>query len=210
MDGTLRERERFRVSSHLRECDACASYFDQVGSMRSALRDLPVPAAPATLGTRLRVIASRERQKLLQTHGSQLQFLWNKWKFRVNQFMRPLTIPATGGLLSSLILFATLAVSIAQTTRGVAYEVPLLSEEGGGANLLPFDVRSAVFLTISLDDKGRIRDYAVRDNSGSFTGDPSRLVSSNIVLPQFPGVLTFARPISGDISISLRPIVFRQ
>ena len=209
LDGKLRDRERSQVAAHLAECDSCGSYFNQVGSMRSALHHLPAPAAPPTLRTKLRVIASRERKKLLETHGSRLHFLWEKWSFRVNQFMRPLTIPATGGLLSSVILFGSLAFAITQSTRGVTYEVPLFYENRTDANLLPLDVRSAVFLTINLD-KGRIRDYAVRDNSESFTGDASSLVTNNIALPQLPTVLTFTRPVSGDISISLTPIVFRQ
>lgn len=205
LDGRLRNRETLRVTDHLSKCDPCASYFDQIGSLRSGLQNLAPPAVPVALGTKLRVIASRERHTLLETRGSRLRYWWTKWTFRLDQLMRPLTIPATGGLLSSLLLFATLGFAIGTTTRSVAYEVPVVYEDRAGANLVPISVTSAVLLSISLDGKGHIQDYVVRDGEDSFAGNPGRLVYNNIVLPQFP-----TRAVRGDISILLTPIVFRQ
>ncbi len=125
--------------------------------------------------------------------------------------MRPLTIPATGGLLSSMLLFATLALTITSTTRAVTYDVPVMYQEQEGANLVPISVKNSdVTLNISLDGKGRIQDYNVRDGAASFTGDPGRLSYKNISLPQFPSVLAIAHPVTGDISIRLTPLMFRQ
>jgi hypothetical protein len=50
----------------------------------------------------------------------------------------------------------------------------------------------------------------VKDGSNSFVGNPNRLESNNISLPQIPSVLAMAQPISSDIRISLTPIVYRQ
>jgi predicted anti-sigma-YlaC factor YlaD len=194
VDGRLRAREHSRIVAHLSECDSCASYFDQVSSLRSGLRSLPAQVPPESLATRLRVIASREQQAVSQTRGSRLEYFLSKWRFRLRELMR---------------LFSTLTFAISTTTRGVTYEVPVVYEDKTAATLVPVDFRSAIIVTMSLDDKGRIRDYAVHDGHASFAGDPSRL-DSNIAMPQFPGVLTFAHPISGDIRISLTPIVFRQ
>jgi hypothetical protein len=205
VDGRLREREQSRVDDHLRACDPCASYFDQLRLLRSGLLSLPARTAPSMLGTKLRVIASREKQALAGSNGSRLAFLWKKWKMRVDELMRPLTIPATGGLLSSLLLFTTFASAIGTQTHAVGYEVPVFFEDRADANLLPLSVTTSVLFNISLDGKGRIQDYLVREASDSFTGDPSRLVSNNIVLPKFP-----SRAVGGDISILVTPIVFRQ
>lgn len=159
---------------------------------------------------KLRIIASKEKQALTQTRGSRLKLVWEKWKFRVDEMMRPLTIPATGGLLSSIMLFATLALTITTTSRGVTYDVPVLYAERNDANLVPISVHSDIVLTMSLDGKGHIQDYAVRDGEASFAGDPGRLIYRNISMPQFPSVLTIAHPVTGDISIKLTPLVFRQ
>ena len=123
VDGRLRGSERSRVAAHLAECDACSQYIEDLASVRSTLRDLRVPVAPPPLRTELLIMASRER-KLFR--DSPLARLWNRWKFRLHEMMRPLTIPATGGVLSSLVLFAALALTISTTTRAVTYEVPVI------------------------------------------------------------------------------------
>jgi hypothetical protein len=174
--------------------------------VRSTLRDLPDPIAPPRLGINLRIIASIERKSI---RSSRLERLWNRWKFRMNELMRPVTIPATGGLLSSLILFTALAVMISTTTRAVGYDVPVLYADRTDPNLVPVQLRSSVVLTLSLDGKGRITDYAVQDGSGSFVGDPSRLQYNNIALPEFRTVLAMAQPVNRDISISVTPLLFR-
>jgi len=210
VDGRLRNSERSRIAAHLEHCESCSVAFEQARSVRSTLADLPVPKPPAHLGTALRVKASQERRMLANHNGSRLAQLYKEWSFRVNQFMRPLTIPATGGLLSSFILFAALGLTIGTTTRGVTYEVPVLYADRGAANLVPLQLRSSVVLTLSLDGTGRITDYAVYDASASYIGDPVRLQSNNIALPDFPSVLALAQPINRDISIEFTPLVFRQ
>ena len=210
VDGRLRGSEHSGVAAHLRECDSCASYFDQVGLLRGGLRGLPVPTSPATLRTRLRILASHERSAIGVHQVSRFERMWNSWRFRLDEFMRPLTIPATGGLLSSVALFGTLALSIGQTARVVAYEVPVAYGERADAALIPMDMRTAIVLEMGLDDKGRIQNYAVRDGIDSFRGDASRLTGNNISLPKFPSVLAVAQPISGNVRISLTPVLFRQ
>lgn len=206
VDGRLRGSDRSRVAAHLAECEVCSLEIEELAAVRSTLRDLGQPAPPARLRTELLVIASREHEA---ASSSRLGRLWNRWRFRVNEIMRPLTIPATGGLLSSFILFAALAFTISATTRVVAYEVPVLYANTVDANLVPVELRSSVVLTLSLDDKGRITDYAVQDGSASFVGDPGRLQQNNIALPEFRTVLAMTQPVSRDISISFTPLVFR-
>jgi hypothetical protein len=206
VDGRLRGSERSRVAAHLAECDPCSQHIEDLASVRSTLRDLRVPVAPPPLRTELLIMASRERK---QFRDSRLARLWNRWKFRLNEMMRPLTIPATGGVLSSLVLFAALAVTISTTTRAVAYEVPVMYADKADPNLVPVELRSSVVLTLSLDGNGRITDYAVLDGSDSFVGDPSRLQYNNIALPEFRTVLALTQPVSRDISISFTPLFFR-
>lgn len=210
VDGRLRRREHSRVEAHLVECDECAMLVYELRSVRSSLVNLPAPIAPVSLKSKLLVMASKERQFLLESDGSRLRQLWTNWKFRMNQLMRPLTIPATGGVFSSVLLFGALAFTIGTTTRQVGYDVPVMYAERLGANLVPLQLRSSVVLTLSLDGRGHITDYAVRDGSGSFVGNASRLQYNNISMPEFPSVMPIDQPTSGDIKISFVPIVYRQ
>lgn len=207
VDGRLRGNDRVRMAAHLTKCDACSQAVDELGAVRSTLRNLPQPHVPERLRTNLLIIASRER-KTIQT--SRLERLWTRWKFHMHELMQPFTIPATGGVLSSMLLFAGLAFAISTTTQVVAYDVPVQYADTLDPTLLPVELQSSVFLTMTLDGKGRITDYAVQDRSGSFVGDTSRLQFNNIVLPEFRSVLAMTQPVSRDISISVTPILFRQ
>lgn len=209
VDGRLHEIERTRFESHLSDCPSCSLRLEQNGAVRSGLRSLPEPISPPGVRAALSVRASRERQAILDGRISRLKRIWYQWKFRLDEIMRPLTIPATGGLLSSLILFGALAFTIGSRTRIVSYEVPVLYADHITANLVPLQLRSSVMLTLSLDGNGRITDYSVRDGADSFVGDASRLQYNNIALPEFPSVLALAQPINGDVSILFQPIVFR-
>ena len=209
LDGALRQTERARIEAHLEQCASCALHFEQALSLRASLGSLPDPSVPPELRHKLRVQASQEQQAVAQTHGSRLRFVWNQWKFRLDQIMRPLTIPATGGLASSLLLFAALAFTIGTRSAAVEYEVPVVYANHTDVNLVPVELRSSVVLTLSLDGNGRITDYAVRDGSDSFVGDTSRMQSDNISLPEFSNILALARPVTRDVSISFTPIIFR-
>jgi hypothetical protein len=182
-----------------------------LGAVRSSLQQLSKPKSPRSLRTRLRIIASQERKLILEADGSRLRLLWNDWKFRMQQLMRPLTIPATGGLCSALLLFGALAFTIGNTTRGLAYEVPLIySSNHIDANLVPVELRSSIVLNMSLDGNGRITDYAFRSDLHSVQGDASSLQHQNIEVPDIPSVMTDSQPISSDIQISVTPMVFRR
>lgn len=125
--------------------------------------------------------------------------------------MRPLTIPAAGGILSSFLLFAVLALAVGTTTRVASYEVPVFYGDHFDPVLVPLQLRSNVVLTLSVDPNGRIIDYVVHGSDRpSFAGDVDRLQYNNIRMPEFPSVLALARPISSDISIEFKPMVFRQ
>ena len=211
VDGRLRGTELAKVEAHLRRCSKCEMRLQDLGAVRLSLRELPEVKTPRSLRTSLRVIASQERKLILEADGSRLLLLWNEWKFRVDQLMRPLTIPATGGFCSALLLFGSLAFTIGNTTRGLAYEVPLMySSNHIDANLVPVELRSGIVLNMSLDGNGRITDYAFRNSSSSVQGDPASLQHQNIQVPDIPSVMTAAQAVSSDIQISVTPMDFRR
>lgn len=207
-DRRLRDREHSRVDQHLHECDPCASYFYEIRSVRSGLQSLGQPAAPADLKTRLQILASRERQVFLTPSRSRFEQLWQAWSFRFNQWMRPLTLPATGGFVSSLALSGIFALSMATNTRPVAYEVPFdnpheASAVSSAPNLLPLSLHSSLLLNMSLDRTGHIQDFVARDASAQVRGTGNDLPSHDISLPDFP-----QRAVGGDISILVTPLVY--
>ena len=73
------------------------------------LRSLPPRVPPAGLTTSLRVIASRERQRLDREHAVRPDLSLRGWTGRASSLqdmLRPLTLPATGGVFSAVVLFS--------------------------------------------------------------------------------------------------------
>jgi anti-sigma factor RsiW len=210
VDGRLRKSELTRMEAHLADCHECSQRIHEIRDIRTTLHQLRPVKPPSELRLRLQVEASRERKALMETNGSRFLRIWHYWTFRLDELMRPITIPATGGLFSSLVLFGALALTIGSTTRGVTYEVPVMYAERGDANLVPVELRSSVVLTLSVNGNGRIIDYAVADKGGSFSGDATKLQYNNISVPEIPNALGLALPTSSDIRISFTPIIFRH
>jgi predicted anti-sigma-YlaC factor YlaD len=208
-DGRLQPEERSIIAAHLHECQTCATHVTEINSVRAALHRLPVPVAPEKLKTALQVIASRERAAVVSARGSRWQSAWEYWKFRVNEWMRPLAIPATGGIISSLILFGSFILTIGTTKQIVSYEIPVAYTSVAEASLVPIELRShAVTLNMSIDGKGRV-DYMVEDPACNVsTGLQAQ--SAAITMPVLPTVFAVAHPISGDIQIKFLPLAFRQ
>ncbi len=211
VDEQLRGEELKRVEAHLAQCSECEVRLEDLGAVRSSLQELPKVKAPRSLRSDLQVLASQERKLILEADGSRLRLLWNEWKFRMHQMMRPLTIPATGGFCSAVLLFSSLAFTIGTTTRGLAYEVPVLySSNQINANLVPLELRSSLVLKMSLDEHGHIVDYAFHNALRAAQGDAASLQHQNIDVPDIPGVMNVTEPISSDIQISVTPMDFRR
>jgi hypothetical protein len=218
VDGQLGVVNRERVGGHLRRCEACAGYFDQLSAMRSTLRSLPAPLAPMRLTAALKVLASRERRIVNHNHGSVFDYRLEYWRFRMNQLMRPMALPVTGGLLSSLILFGTLVLTMGVSARvagpGDEDEAALISHSAPAPiqpYLIPVELRSQeITLTMRFDGLGQMRGYAVADGKATFAGDSYGTRSAKISLPSLGEALGVARPISGDIQISFQPLGLRR
>jgi hypothetical protein len=210
IDGRLRYDERSGVAEHLTECESCSSYFDQVVLIRTTMGQMPHPPIPAQLQTELRVIASRERAEVLRNRGSRWKTVWERWKFSLNDLMRPLALPATGGLLSSICLFGLFVLTFGTTAARSSYDIPLCGVSDSEANLVPIELRSqAITLNMSFDASGRIGDYNVANESGSYNTSLQAHLAA-ITVPEFSTVFAVARPVSGDIQIQFVPIALRQ
>jgi hypothetical protein len=210
IDGRLRFDERSGVAEHLTTCESCSSYFDQVVLIRTTMGQMSHPAVPAQLQTELKVIASRERAEVLRTRGSRVRVVWERWKFSLNELMRPLALPATGGLLSSIALFGLFVLTFGTTAATSSYDIPLCGMETSEATLVPIELRThSVTLNMSFDSSGRIGDYNIANEGGGYnTAVQAHLAA--ITVPEFSTVFAVARPISGDIQIQFVPLALRQ
>jgi len=178
-------------------------------SIRQALAELPLATPPADLTARLRVMASHAREARVRS-----PFAWiERLAFEFNQVLRPLAVPATGGLLSSMLLFGTL-IDTFNVQRYLKDEVPLgIYTQVSVDELSPFGGYGGDLLVeVTIDSKGRVSDFSIPGGSltnGKMSEDQLRQIGNLILYSTFTPATAYGIPVSGKILVALHHINVR-
>lgn len=208
LDSAVSPDEWRQMSEHLTACPTCSVESERHRQLREALRALPSRTPPPDLIVRLRVAASKSRLHNGDGVGS-----WRRWRERFQltlaNLMRPLALPAVGGLCSAIFLFSTLVPTFRSAfamddTNDV--DVPtMLSTEP----TLKFMAPVAVFngdavVDLQVDDQGRIINYSIVSAPGESTEQLRHGLENSLLFTEFRPATWFGRPIAGTIRISFR------
>ncbi len=213
LEGDLSAAEQRRIDVHMASCSQCSAEIRQMRQLQATLRRMPVRVPPASLKTRLRVVASRELVR--QKSRASLSAMWSHWHsdFRLwsQNLMRPLAIPTAGGVLSAVVLFGLLHLGMASPS--LALSVATLSDVPTGLytdatvkSISPvgFDDEDVV-VELTIDDQGRILSYTIPD-CPHMRKSPGlrRNIENSLLFTQFTPATTFGQPMSGKIRLSFR------
>lgn len=203
LDGCLPEEARRSLVSHLDSCAPCQTKLGQMIRLRSELRRLPVNQPPDHLRTKLRVIASKERQRVL-ARQSRLEKVAERLRLWVDNLMRPLALPFAGGLVSAMLLFAMLIPTFAFRRGVVGNDVPvaLFTEPSIKAQMafdgFDFDVDC---VEVTVNEQGRMVDYNVV-NSATVTPELRRALENQLLFTEFTPATMFGQPTYGRVYLS--------
>lgn len=139
--------------------------------LRKALASLPVRTTPPGLTTSLRVIASRERQRMLgrSTFGRMFNQWYERLSLSMTNGMRPLALPFAGGVFSAVALFSMWLVPTYPMRATAGFEVPKPSTP----SLSPWDLYVDMVLEVNVDDQGHMVDYTVVSGGAGALQDPA-------------------------------------
>jgi hypothetical protein len=174
-----------------------------------ALRALPPRVPPPGLTTSLRVLASRERQRRLEGLGWLKRYsAWrDRFRLTVNNLMRPLALPLTGGVFSAVVLFSMWVVPTYPLLRVAGnVDVPTVfvtkvTVKGAAPLTMP---AGDMVVDVTVDDQGRTVDYNVVSGSSILQDDSLRRRLENVLLfTEFVPATTFGRPTAGKIRLWL-------
>ena len=207
LDGQLEVAERRLLEMHLDGCAECAAKAHTLRKLHFAVKQLPVRIPPASLTTRLRVVASKEcarRQQrvTLRSRWNGVQLDLRLW---VNNLMRPLAIPATGGFLSAVLLFTMLLPGINARTYSVINDVPTgLYTDPTAKNVMPLAFSDDdLVVEVTVDENGRMVDYSIADcKHVAASPQLRRAVENNLLFSEFTPATTFGQPHQSKIRIS--------
>jgi len=134
-----------------------------------ALRALPRLAPPKDLTTRLRITASREakRRRIHETWDSLWAYQRDRAAVWFNNAMRPLAIPAVGGVLSTMVVVALLATQYPlRVVAASPVADPWVGEyvEASFVSLGPISLETdEAVVDVTVDETGRFLDCEIAD-----------------------------------------------
>jgi hypothetical protein len=205
LDDAVSAEERRTLKRHLNGCRECALESERYSVLRAKLRSLPAPMPPADLTTRLRVVASKVRMESFSSP-------WSRWRDRValslRNLMRPLALPAVGGLCSAVFLFSTLVPTFKSAfALSPSGDFPtMLSTQPMLKYMAPvaFSNNGDAVVDLQLDDQGQIVNFTIVSAPGQHSDVLRRSIENNLLFTEFWPATTFGRGVAGTIRISFR------
>jgi hypothetical protein len=205
LDGCLTDGEWKDVVEHLGVCPACSMRLEQLALVRARLNKLPRATPPANVTAALRVIASRERARVL-ARKDPVGYFGGRLRLLIDNLMRPLALPLAGGLVSAMLLFSILVPSflVHQDPRindrlltSLIYTPPTVKEQ------VPFELMYEMDATVAvdIDAEGRAVGYTLSDGT-SASAQERRMIESNLLWTQFVPATAFGRPTLGKMFLS--------
>ena len=163
---------------------------------------------PASLTFSLRSVASREasRQRRFTSFRTWLRHSYEECAFVVNELMRPIALPATGGLASAVLLFSMVMTNFQGIVRQPVNDIPIaITTEPSGKSLLMDASEAEIFVDVFVDENGRVIDYSLPDGFGSMNSSQLRRKLENTLLfTEFnPGTI-FGQPTAGWVRVKYR------
>ena len=107
LDGAINSREHARVREHLDSCGNCREQLEGYRRLSVCLANVEAAAPPAHLVARIRVDASQAR-----SFAPYLRRTWARTAMIFENLLQPVAIPATGGVLTALVVFVLVVQNI--------------------------------------------------------------------------------------------------
>jgi hypothetical protein len=207
--GAAEVRDRMQVRKHLDTCASCREELERFRKLSALLSRVPRSLPPADLATRIRVAAAQSPDR--ENAPSTWRRVRDRAEILLDNVFRPITLPATGGFASAILVFVVVLQLIVPgiTVRAVQNDVPLnilrpaelitLSDypqawapEGHDSELaLPH----GLLLDVTVDAHGGMVGYQII--SGPHSVDLRHQLDQMLLFSRFRPMLSFGRPTAG-------------
>ena len=204
LDGAMSAQRHAVVHAHLTGCPGCRADLEAYNRLAHTLAETSPVAPPPDLATRIRVQASRA-----QVRQAVPRRVWTRVSGFFDNILRPLAVPATGGLLAAAFAFVFLVQSlIVGIPMGkIPNDLPTeLVQPARLESLAPFPVpgiisngssSSAGVLTVeaTLNAEGQVAGYTIL--TGQTDASIRHAIDQLLIFSRFQPELTFGRPTAG-------------
>jgi hypothetical protein len=183
-----------RLTSHLfGSALGCGADSDPL-DVSAVLKQLPTPAMPPELTTRIRTRISQERRK-------RAKVTW-AWKLQ-NEFAH-LAVPAAVGLLSAIFIFGICIRIFEVPVRASSDDVPLAVRTPPRLltnTLIASNGIDSMVVKILIDQNGRVADFHVV--RGKQTPEQMRQLETLLIFSLFDPATVFGKPTADTVTLAL-------
>ena len=154
------------------------------------------------------------RTKLLVALSHANESSWGYWKMRFRNAMRPIAVPATGGVFAAVILFVGLMANFYFVPPNLDADIPLtyLTRSlisGPSVSVAPsFAVARHITVEAFVDVQGHVYDFRIIRLPGSYP-EPDRMLRAQLaqalLSTRFDPATHFGRPRLGPSVIEFSP-----
>jgi hypothetical protein len=167
-----------------------------------ALASLRKRTPPAGLAGSLRVVASRERQRLMRGSGIDLA---DRVRLFAHNLMRPLALPFAGGLFSAVVLFSMWVIPTYPLRGSSTSDVPLMwTTQAAVKQTGPVAATGNVVVDVTVDDTGRMVDYHIVCGNVANNEALRRSIEGFLIFTVFQPATALGQPVEGKIRLSLQ------
>jgi hypothetical protein len=207
--GAAPVEERVHIREHLEACDYCREELQRYRKLSMLLSRVPRNLPPADLAVRIRVAAAQAVPT--QDLPSRMRRIRDRAELLLDNVFRPLSVPATGGFFSAIIVFVLVLQLIVPgiTVRAVPNDVPLnilrpaelitLSDYPSSWAPEQHDVELSLphglLIDVTVDQNGQMVAYQII--SGPKSIDLRHQLDQMLLFSRFRPMMSFGRPTSG-------------
>ena len=209
--SAARSAERAAIRQHLENCEPCREELQRYRKLAVLMSRMPRAVPPADLAIRIKVAAS-QAQATRDWRG-RWQRIKDRAEILLDNVFRPLTLPATGGFFSAIVIFVfvlhvilpgiTVQADPNDTPTALLRPAELISLSNMPASPLmqhpDVQLQHDILVDVVVDAQGQMSTYDIVD--GPDTPAIRHHLDQVLLFSRFRPMLSFGRPTPGGLVV---------